>query len=74
MKAMGVSLLSVGLSVGASGGAYFAIATPTGMPHSTALLFDNQTGEVIWKNQVAGDLSRFGDQSKKRFFKTLPSF
>ena len=72
MKAMGVSLLTVGLTAGATGGAYIGIATPMGVPHSTGLLFDNQTGEVIWKNQAAGDVSRFGKQSKARFFKELP--
>lgn len=72
MKAMGVSLLSVGLTAGATGGAYVGISTPVGVAHSTGLLFDNNTGEVIWKNQSAGDLSRFGPQAKARFFKDLP--
>jgi hypothetical protein len=74
MKAMGVSLLSVGLTAGVSGGAYVGIATPVGMPHSTGLLFDNATGEVIWKNQISGDLSKFGKQTKAKFFKDLPNF
>ncbi len=73
MKAMGVSLLTVGLTAGATGGAYIGIATPVGVPHSTGLLFDNQTGEVLWKNQTAGDLSRFGDQASARFFKQFPA-
>jgi hypothetical protein len=74
MKSMGVSLLTAGLTAGVSGGAYVSVATPTGVPHSTALLFDNQSGEVIWKNQIPGDLSRFGEQGQKRFFKALPAF
>lgn len=74
MKAMGVSLLSVGLTAGATGGAYIGIATPAGMPHSTGLMFDNTTGEVIWKNQTPGDLSKFGKQATARFFKDLPEF
>lgn len=73
MKAMGVSVLTVGLTAGATGGAYIGFATPVGVSHSTGLLFDNQTGEVVWKNQAAGDLSRFGEQSKTRFFKELPA-
>ncbi len=72
MKAMGVSLLSIGLTAGATGGAYIGIATPTGVAHSTGLLFDNRSGEVIWKNQANGDLSRFGPQANARFFKGLP--
>ncbi|MGJ8664594.1 MAG: hypothetical protein ACSHWU_13135 [Marinicella sp.] len=72
MKAMGVSLLSAGVSAGISGGAYVSVATPTGMPYSTALLYDNNTGIVVWKNQMNGDLSRLGEQSKKRFFKQFP--
>lgn len=73
MKAMGVSLLSAGLTAGATGGAYIGVATPVAVPHSTGLLFDNQSGEVIWKNQAAGDISRYGQQSKARFFKELPA-
>ncbi len=72
MKAMGVSLLSVGLTAGATGGAYIGIATPIGVAHSTGLLFDNRSGAVIWKNQANGDLSRFGPQANARFFKGLP--
>ncbi|VAW41532.1 hypothetical protein MNBD_GAMMA01-1626 [hydrothermal vent metagenome] len=73
MKAMGVSLLSAGLTAGVTGGAYISVVTPTGAPHSTGLLFDNKTGEVVWKNQLTGDLSRFGKQAKTRFFKSLPN-
>jgi hypothetical protein len=72
MKAMGVSLLSAGLTAGATGGAYIGVATPMGVPHSTGLLFDNRTGEVVWKNQTGGDLSRAGEQTKERFFKEMP--
>ena len=73
VKAMGVSLLSAGLSAGATGGGYVAVSTPMGVPHSTALLLDNQTGQVVWKNHSTGDMSRFGPQSKKKFFKDFPA-
>ena len=72
VKAMGVSLLTAGLTAGATSGAYVGIATPMGVPHSTAVLFDNQTGEVVWKNQVNGDVSQYGEQSRARFFKAFP--
>ncbi len=72
MKAMGVSLISAGLTAGATGGAYIGVATPVGAPHSTGLLFDNSSGELLWKNQLNGDLSRAGKQTKIKFFKDFP--
>ena len=72
VKAMGMSVVSAGLTLGATGGAFIGVAVPMGRPHSTALLFSNETGEVLWKNFSLGDLTRNSDSGLDKFFKDFP--
>jgi len=72
VKAMGVSVISAGLTLGATSGAYIGVAVPMGRAHSTALLFDNNSGELVWKNFTLGDLTRQSDKGHDQFFKSFP--
>lgn len=72
VKAMGVSVISAGLTLGATSGAYIGVAVPMGRAHSTALLFDNNSGELVWKNFTLGDLTRQSDKGHDQFFKNFP--
>ena len=72
VKAMGMSVVTAGLTLGATSGAYIGVAVPMGRPHSTALLFSNESGEVLWKNFTLGDITRSSDNGVNQFFKDFP--
>lgn len=72
VKAMGMSVVTAGLTLGATSGAFIGVAVPMGRPHSTALLFSNETGKVMWKNYTLGDLTRSSDNGLNNFFKDFP--
>ena len=72
VKSIGVSLLTAGVSGGVSGGSYVVVATPYGVKHSTGLLFDNLTGEIIWKNMYLHDASRRDRWSNSDFGRSFP--
>lgn len=75
LKKLGSGVVSVGISSGSVSGGHVGIGLPLtagNQPLSTAVLFDNKNGRLLWKNQRNGDISRLQDDGIRYFFKALP--
>jgi len=75
MKILGSGVVSVGISSGSVRGSHVGIGLPLTSGNqsvSTAVLFDNQNGQLLWKNQRNSDLSRLDQVSVDYFFKDFP--
>jgi len=75
MKTLGSSVVSVGISSGSVRGSHVGIGLPLTAGAkllSTALLYDNQTGQVLWKNYRTADLSQLNADAISHFFKGFP--
>ncbi len=75
LKTLGSSVVSVGVSSGNVHGNHVGIGLPLtsgAKSLTTALLYDNENGQVLWKNQRSGDLSRLSHEAISHFFKDFP--
>lgn len=73
VKSLGVSVAAGVTSSGLSGGSVVATVVPYGAPHSQALLFDWESGGLIWKNHSQGLLNRMTAATLARYFSDFPS-
>ncbi len=71
-KSLGVSLMASVASSGVAGGVVVTAPMPADSTFSQALLFDYETGGLIWKNHTRGVLPTMSRQSINRFFKQFP--
>lgn len=72
LKTLGSSVVSVGISSGSVRGSHVGIGLPLtsgNKSQTTALLYDNETGQVLWKNQRSSDLSQLDHEAVMHFFK-----
>lgn len=74
VKSVGVSMVSTVSSHGISGGALITTSLPYGKPHSQSLLFDWNSGGLIWKNHSQGLLNTMSSASLGRYFSEFPMF
>ncbi|MCX7544921.1 hypothetical protein [Marinicella gelatinilytica] len=75
LKTLGSGSVSVGISTGSVRGSHVGIGLPLTSGNkslTTAVLFDNGNGRVVWKNQRNGDLSRLSNDATRQFFKNFP--
>lgn len=75
LKTLGSGVISVGVSSGSVRGSHVGIGLPLTSGDkslTTAVLFDNKNGQILWKNQRSGDLSRLSDDGLVHFFKDFP--
>ncbi|WP_154222006.1 hypothetical protein [Marinicella rhabdoformis] len=71
-KGFGMALMSTAISVGASGGSVYTTITPYGVAVSNSLLFDMQSGQLLWKNYHQSSVEAMQTQSLKNYFKHFP--
>lgn len=75
LKTLGSGVISVGVSSGSVRGSHVGIGLPLTSGDkslTTAVLFDNTNGQIVWKNQRAGDISRLSNDGFIHFFKDFP--
>lgn len=75
LKTLSSGSVSVGISSGSVRGSHVGIGLPLTSGNqslTTAVLFDNENGRVVWKNQRNGDLSRLRDDGVRQFFNNFP--
>ena len=71
-KGFGMALASTAISVGASGGSFYATVVPHGVSYSNAFLFDMQSGDLLWKNFQQSSVESMQPQSLNNYFKHFP--
>jgi len=70
MKNIGIGLLSAGLVMSASGGAFVGVSTLHGVPSTFGYFIDAKSGQLLWTN-YAGATSF--TSSKNSFIKDIPT-
>lgn len=72
-KGFGVALASTAISLSASGGSFYATMMPHGVSFSNAMLFDMNSGQLLWKNHQQSSVESMGSQSLNNYFKDFPT-